>query len=347
MSTTSQIEQSLKARWSVFKEENPKTRIRDAAKQLGVTEADLVATGIGKTCTRLRPAFADILRELHTLGNVMALTRNDAAVHEATNVFSDEMSLHGQTALFFRPGQDTRYFLEQWHFAFAVNENDRLSLQFFDQQGIAAHKIYMVKESNIDAYHALVEKYQMPEQLMDLGIDHDSLEQGVDKTVAIDAEKLRERWANIQNVHEGNRIIKAHNNQRIDIYKALGEEYARQLSTDSVEKLLNLLSESGHGCMIFVMNHASVQSYSGQISRLLRTGPWFNVLDPDFNLHLQTGLIGAVWLITKPSEDGVVNSLSIFDQHETEIMVMTDNRSRGDAESEQWREMLAQLEAAN
>ncbi|WP_373331547.1 hypothetical protein [Salmonirosea aquatica] len=46
-------EQPLKTRWADFRAENPKTRIRDAARQLGVSEAELVATGIGETATRL------------------------------------------------------------------------------------------------------------------------------------------------------------------------------------------------------------------------------------------------------------------------------------------------------
>ena len=80
-------EQSLKDRWTEFREENPKTRIRDAARQLGVTEAELVATGLGDTATLLGGDFREMLKAVPSLGYVMALTRNDALVHERNGVY--------------------------------------------------------------------------------------------------------------------------------------------------------------------------------------------------------------------------------------------------------------------
>ncbi len=64
----------LKERWTHFRTENPKTRIRDAAKQLGVSEAELLATDCGKTVTKLTDNFPELLQEFHTLGRIMALT---------------------------------------------------------------------------------------------------------------------------------------------------------------------------------------------------------------------------------------------------------------------------------
>lgn len=37
----------LKERWASFKEQNPKTRIRDAAHSLGVSEVELLVTDCG------------------------------------------------------------------------------------------------------------------------------------------------------------------------------------------------------------------------------------------------------------------------------------------------------------
>lgn len=72
----------LRDRWNTLREENPKLRIRDAAEQLGTSEAQLLALGSGETSTRLRGDWADLLLELHRLGPLMGLTRNDHAVHE-------------------------------------------------------------------------------------------------------------------------------------------------------------------------------------------------------------------------------------------------------------------------
>src|SRR3977135_3026059 len=48
----------LAARWSRLRGERPALRIRDAAATLGVSEAELVALGIGQTTTALAAARA-------------------------------------------------------------------------------------------------------------------------------------------------------------------------------------------------------------------------------------------------------------------------------------------------
>jgi len=85
---------SLKERYEAFKAENPKVRIRDAAKQLGVSEAELVACGIGETAIRLEGDFREMLKDVPSLGYVMALTRNDHVVHERKGVYEPVSYTH-------------------------------------------------------------------------------------------------------------------------------------------------------------------------------------------------------------------------------------------------------------
>lgn len=335
----------LKEIWREFHAANPTIRIRDAAAQLGVSEAELVATGCGETCTQLLLDWHAILSSLSTLGTVMALTRSDAMVHEASGYFA-EAHFHGDTALFFRPGLDTRYFLGSWKHAYAVNENGRHSLQFFDAYGTAVHKIYLKEGGNRRAYDQLLADFRTPQQRQHIHVERvvPKLPQPlVDQS--LDIASLRQSWANIRDVHEGNRIIKTLGGNRQAIYRALGAEYAQPLPASTVEQLLTTLAEQQLPLMLFGMNEAAVQSYSGTISKLLRTGPWFNVLDPDFNLHLRTGEIGEVWRIRKPSDDGWVTSLDVFDAQGQEIMVMTDNRGRGETESAAWTKLLQTITA--
>ena len=81
--------------------------------------------------------------------------------------------------------------------------------------------------------------------------------------------------------------------------------------------------------MIFVMNDSAVQVYSGSVNEIKQFGPWFNVLDPEFNLHLRSKDIGAAWLIQKPSDDGWITTMDVFDKDGKEIMLIADNRGRG------------------
>ena len=43
------------------------------------------------------------------------------------------------------------------------------------------------------------------------------------------------------------------------------------------------------------------------------TGPWLNVLDPTFNLHLREDRIAAAWVVRKPSVNGDIHSLELYD----------------------------------
>jgi len=53
----STIVNDLKEKWEALKAENPHVRIRNAAAQLGVSEAELLATGVGEGVTVLKPEF--------------------------------------------------------------------------------------------------------------------------------------------------------------------------------------------------------------------------------------------------------------------------------------------------
>src|SRR5690606_29609177 len=69
------------------REANPKMRERDLAAQLGVSEGDLVAAQVGQGAQRIEPRVNDVLQGLEAVGEVMALTRNESAVHEKIGVY--------------------------------------------------------------------------------------------------------------------------------------------------------------------------------------------------------------------------------------------------------------------
>ena len=127
-------------KWNRIKKDNPKVRIREAARQLDVSEAELVATGTGSGNTLLNNDFKSLLKEVEKIGQVMALTRNDYCVHERKGVYN-KVAFNGEVGLAVNPDIDLRLFMSNWKFGFAVNENGRLSFQFFDKSGEAVHKI--------------------------------------------------------------------------------------------------------------------------------------------------------------------------------------------------------------
>ncbi|PID46839.1 MAG: hypothetical protein CSB47_01770 [Proteobacteria bacterium] len=332
--------QSAPVTWSAYKAAHPKTRIRNAAEELGISELELLSTEIGHTCIRLSPNFAGILDELPSLGPVMALTRNDAVVHETTFPFG-EIHWQERTALYLQPGQCTRYFTTHWAHAIAVEEDDRKSLQFFDHYGEAVHKIYLTQNSKLDAYQRIVEAFRSDDQTNRTAVEQ--VAQEVPATIQIDKGELRGRWSTIENAHQSDDLIEDFGGNRSTIYAALGEEYATRLDCGDAEVLLTLLSEHALSTNISVQNHAAVQSYCGSVKRLLRTGPWFNVLDPTFNLHLNTEQIAQVWVIKKPSDNGLLHSIDVLDNAGQSIVTIADDRLRNQPESAEWQEIVSKL----
>lgn len=58
----------LKHLWANFHNDNPQIRIRDAARQLSTSEAQLVAMGCGERAVRLTGDWSDRVKHLPLLG---------------------------------------------------------------------------------------------------------------------------------------------------------------------------------------------------------------------------------------------------------------------------------------
>jgi hypothetical protein len=65
--------------------------------------------------------------------------------------------------------------------------------------------------------------------------------------------------------------------------------------------------------MSFVGNHGVIQIFSGEINRIIKMDEWLNIMDPRFNLHIKSESLAEVWVVRKPSVDGIVTSLECFD----------------------------------
>ena len=53
--------------------------------------------------------------------------------------------------------------------------------------------------------------------------------------------------------------------------------------------------------MVFVGNRGCIQIHSGTVTKLVEAGPWFNVFDSQFNLHLREDKIAEIW-VTKSQQ---------------------------------------------
>jgi putative hemin transport protein len=333
---------SLKEQWEQLKTESPKMRIRDAAKQLGVTEAELVATGVGQNVTRLEGDWKAFLVEVAVLGKVMALTRNDDAVHERKGVYNN-ITFQGPVGTALNEDIDLRLFMMNWGSGYAVNENDRFSFQFFDKSGEATHKIYCTEDSNMEAYHELTKKYTAAEQTTEVVITPFPPKAAEKADTEIDIAGFQEAWKGIKDTHEFFGMLAKFGVSRTQAMRLSPAEYVKQVDNDILRKMLLAASERNVPIMVFVANKGCIQIHTGEVKKVMEAGPWFNVLDPDFNLHVRESAVASSYVVKKPSEDGTITSIEIFDDKGEMIVQFFGKRKPGIPELPEWRQLVKDL----
>jgi putative hemin transport protein len=336
----------LAGRWRQFRAENPKIRIRDAARALGTSEAALVATGCGETAIRLRPDWAELLKALPQLGRVMALTRNESCVHERHGRY-DDVSVTGIMGLVLGPDIDLRIFLSSWKHAFAVIERtaqgDRRSVQVFDAAGVAVHKVYATTETDGDAFTALIERFRAEEQSPSIVLDAEPAPKPPLPDGDIDVAALRDTWSKLEDTHDFFGMLRRLRVDRLQAFRLAGPDFAKPLAVTAARSVLEKASARELPIMIFVGNRGCIQIHTGPVKHLVTTGPWLNVLDPDFNLHLREDAIVGAWLVRKPTRDGDVTSVEIFNAAGDAIAMFFGKRKPGQPEGLAWRALANDL----
>lgn len=328
-------------KWNRIKRENPQIRIREAARQLDVSEAELVATGTGSGNTLLNNDFKSLLKEVEKIGQVMALTRNDYCVHERKGVYN-KVAFNGEVGLAVNPDIDLRLFMSNWKFGFAVNENGRLSFQFFDKSGEAVHKIYLTESSDKEVYEGLKEKYKAANQDLPVDVEAWDDRQEEKQDSDIDSTHFGEAWKALQDTHHFHGMLKSFGVSRLQAMRLAPAGFTEPLDTGILKRVLESVAAQDVEIMVFTGSRGCIQIHTGLVKNLVQTGPWFNVLDPQFNMHLREDGIAAVWLVKKPTKDGIVTSIEVFDNDGGIIVQFFGKRKPGIPESEAWRSAINQ-----
>ena len=336
----------IRAAAAAFREANPKARARNVADGIGVSEAELLAARLGRPgerLLRLRPDFPALLLELEALGPLMALTRNYACVHEKTGVYDGgDMNERGTMGLFLDDPIDLRLFFRAWHLGFFVEEAGRMAFQFFDRDGEAVHKVYAVDDTDCEAMRALAQRYAHADQSDVQPVEPvEPVEETPD--AEIDVEGFLGAWHALQDTHDFYPLLREHGvtrHQALRLADGEAPELARRVGADAHRRVLEAAVDRELPIMVFVGSRGCVQIHTGPVHRLVETAPWFNVLDPGFNLHLNETAIAEAYIVTKPTEDGPVTSLEVLDADGMLIVQFFGERKPGIPEREDWRALL-------
>ncbi len=336
--------------------ESARARHRDIASDLGISEGELIASHCGLfevgesplAARRLRAEWPQIVASLEPLGELMALTRNESCVHEKVGVYSDT-SASGLMGLVLGREIDLRVFYSKWAHGFAVDERladgtRQRSLQFYDAQGTAIHKVFVKPQSDLAAYEALVERYAAPGRETGIEVAPPERPPAEKPDAEIDLAAFRREWASMRDTHEFFGLLKRHGVSRTQGLRLAPPDYAHRLPTASAAEVLTRAAQEGVSIMVFVGNPGMIQIHTGPVQRIAVMGPWLNVLDSGFNLHLREDHIAEAWLVKKPTTDGLVHSVELFDAGGQTIAMLFGERKPGRAERCDWRTLLASLD---
>ncbi|GAB3830500.1 hemin-degrading factor [Pontibacter rugosus] len=344
---------ALAQAWAGLEAAKPGIRIREAAKELGSSEAALVATTVGKNAIRLNNDWKGLVSRLPELGHVMSLTRNDSCILEHKGAF-EKISIGGSGAgvgTVIGP-IESRMFFYAWHVAFAVEQEKSgrrlVSLQVFDKAGDAIMKVYMQEgKSDYDAFRRLVEDFTSEDQSQEQFTEPYAV-----KTYAAepDAEELLYDWADLQDTHDFHSMLTKHQVHRHHAMELAHGPFTYPVDAISTKLILESASKTKLPIMIFVGNRGNIQIHQDKVRtiRVLERGhngveTWLNVLDPAFNMHLRQDTVGSAWVVKKPTRDGLVTSVEVYDHNKDLVVSFFGLRKPGQRELEEWRTLVSSL----
>src|SRR5690606_39157778 len=117
-----------------------------------------------------------------------------------------------------------------------TSRGTRRSLQFFDRQGVAIHKIYLTDQSDIGAFDGLVAQFATAATPLDIAAapaPKAALPDG-----DIDVARFRTRWDEMKDTHDFHGLLTSHKVQRLQGLRLAGAERARAVPVTALRTVL-------------------------------------------------------------------------------------------------------------
>ena len=263
----------LKKDWVAFRSnpEYQKIRIRDAAKKLSVSEAELLSTQIGDGST-LYLKISDIdafLIDVLDLDKLMLLVRNDTVVHEK-NIHATGLRLKNAKILY-PDGSDLLAYIKDavCHVFYESKEHagkELLSFQIFDDLGEALIKIYLKGRDHLK-FKDIALRYSTEYQYELQNIGSNNIDDTINSTNYL---RLSMPW------DQDRKIL----NNDVLIQKSI------------LRELLEYVAKQKIPVQIHALGNRAIQYHRDIISNIVDYGPWINIIDKSFNIHvLESSLV--------------------------------------------------------
>lgn len=317
---------------------------REIAEKFGISEAELIAKQQdNEKIILLTNDWLKLINFIKKLGNVKTVTRNKTAVIEEKGSYEKaDWGPHAATVI--SDKLDLRIFHKAWHSAFLIHtaEHSRYlySIQIFDHFGDAIHKIYLDKDSN----YSILEN--LPDEIQDNNREFITANLKEKTAVVLQTPENFNRssfindWRNLKDTHDFFPMIMKNRIHRLQALKEADTDLAWQLELSFVDTLLKEMSVQQIPIMIFVGNKGMIEIYSGTINNIKEYADWINIMDKEIHFHLNRSQIKEVWAVRKPTEDGDVHSIEVYDDENELAVSFFGIRKPGIPEREDWQKFV-------
>jgi putative hemin transport protein len=245
---------------------------------------------------------------------------------------------------------DQRLFMWNWDKVFGIldhsGKESRHSIQFFDRAGTAILKIYETRYSVVAGFQSIFAEFksedQRPEEEV---ICQNPQPQEPLPDEAIDQESFRDSWLKMRHTHEFHGLLKKYQVTRTQALRlAPYGTYATPVNHAAIRTTLEKARDAQVPIMAFVGNDGLIQIHSGPVKKLMEYHQWYNVMDPNFNLHLHEAGIEQVWVVRKPSDNGIITSLEVFNHQKGLVLTLFGERKANAEELPQWTRLMKVVE---
>jgi putative hemin transport protein len=327
-----------------LKAQEPHLFLRDAAERLGISEGALLLDA--PESLYLGRDFAAILDRLPAVGAVLSVVRNAHAVLEKTAPV-EKIAWMGNFGLAVNVGGfDVRLFTDRWKhaLAFTTQAHGRTlrSIQFFDAYGLALQKIFLQEESHLPVWEAILRDFQQEKNFA----FRTGFARAHPRDEALNAQRLaefRQDWLELQDIHHFNGMLASYDISRRKAFSLAPQGHAFRLPPQTIERAYQAASGDETPIMSFVGNRGIVQIQTGKIHHPERREGWFNIFDQKetgFTLHLRDQAIHDVWMVCRPTRDGIVTCLEALDEQGDILLTLFGQRQEGERERASWRQIV-------
>ena len=295
---------NLKSKWKelILSSDKKNIRIRDAARQLDVSEAELLSTKINNNVKFLLISDYEIIFKqiFKSVNKLMFLIRNDYAVHEK-NISTKKIKIIDNKIINLDENNQTLLSFDYSDFKFCFYElknhagRKLSSFQIFDKYGCSLLKIY----NKDDDYHNFEKVF---------------LKYYADYNYELQSIQKNEQSNNSANLDSINRYYLKSN------YSLKNNDIKNK---NILRFIITCASKGKCPIQIHVIGNNSIQYHRDIVENIKDFGPWFNVIDKYFNIHVLESKIKRSQFIEYTIKNKKYYSIECLDQFNTHVVGIT------------------------